>query len=309
MKSPYLTAGSGLGIALALWAVPAQRASACSCAALAIGRATPADGSTHVPIDVAPLIEGYFDPTTVTWEKADGTPVEFELSHGLGHQGCQGSVGELVAKAPLEPNTTYVIRANGLDTVGYDTVFVTGDATVPKVALRAPEIMASFIEGNLIGSSCFGELRGCAHIDAEGDFELVLRDERDEVLVRTLMKGKTDTEIETLYEKPPTCVEVRQRDAAGRHSAVSRLCRDELVVRAARATDFTDYELNCKHGVIGVPDGHPDDSTPADGGLEDRGDTADDGSCSAAGELRGSTSWSLGLALLWLARRRRGRAA
>jgi hypothetical protein len=247
----------GFGIA-GLAALAPARAHACSCAPEPILSSRPVDGATAVPIDIAPLIVGPFDPDTVTFEREDGTPVAFELRVGKAEDLCSGSNGELVPSAALEPDTVYVIRAERFDEeMLASTVRIrTGQELVPELPLQAPRVEASFIRGNPILDSCGGEVRGCLALAGAEHFELTVKQAEQE-LVRTFVSGSAAQIYSLLVE--PDCIEVRARDLAGRRSAATILCGDELHVRDGRRSDFTDEGLRCQDGVIGDPE-------PADAG-------------------------------------------
>jgi hypothetical protein len=215
---------------------------------------------------------------------------------------------------------------------------------VPEIALPAPEVAVSFVRGNLILDSCTSEVRGC--LTVTGAEQAELRATRgDSEQIWSFVRGTVG--LDALGDGKPDCIEVRARDAAGRRSAATTLCGDELAIRDTVETDYADYELRCSDGVIGNgdvdpvdgPDGGGGDDTPRDGGAErrdsavppdtdrqhdgstderDGGDARrepsrtevdmSDGGCTAAGATSGpSSSSALLLALLALRRRARHR--
>jgi uncharacterized protein (TIGR03382 family) len=259
---------------LVLWVSSSpSRAHACSCVAEAIGRSEPADGAVDVPIDIAPVVHGWLDPTTIVFEREDGTPVEFALRTGPGLNPCEGVTGELVPESPLAANSRYVIRASPpVEDEGSSEVwFTTGEATVPEIPLAAPEVAVSFVRGNLIVAGCVSDVRGCLTVTGADHAELrATRGDGEQIW--TFVRGTVV--LNSLLDGAPDCIEVRARDAAGRRSAASTLCADDFAIRDTVESDYDEGELRCSDGVVGDRDVEP--TGTFDGGAGD--DTSRDAS-------------------------------
>lgn len=288
-------------LALAMLGALPSRSRACTCVPDAILASEPADGARDVPIDVAPIIEGPFEPDSVTLAEEDGAAVVFELNTSPGTTSCTGGNAELRLAADLEPDTTYVLRAENADGDTTTVRFSTGSKRVPERELDAPEVRATFIEGNLIRDSCSLEIFGCVAAPGTPQVE-VIGTRGDDVLFRAFTG--VDLYIDHL-EHAPDCIEVRERDAAGRRSEPTTLCGDDLPFRPARASDFPDTALDCHGGMIGPGDGADAGTQEADAG-DSTPDRESNGGC-AVSTTDGSTA-STALLLLCaslLARRKR----
>ncbi len=238
-------------------------ARACSCGSSAIYLATPSDGTTDVPIDIAPVIHGQFQDGAITVTREGGDSVAFELrtEAGLGH--CGGRIGELTFKAALEPNTRYVLRADGSESLDFartEIAFTTGSDRVPDAALSTPALRATFLQGNPTGDSCASEVQGCIGIDDDGT-QIELTFVRNEGAQRVALL-EVDTQITVDFV--PDCVEARTRDAAGRRSAPTVLCGKELHAREATEADYQGGELACDDGAIRQTGAPSEAGAPAD---------------------------------------------
>jgi hypothetical protein len=313
----FVLAGAGIAAVSA----PA-RVHACSCEARAIARSEPDDGAIGVPVDIAPILGGWFDPQTVTFEHEDGSPVAFDLRTGVGLDLCDRLTGELVPATALAANSRYLIRASTPEPEeggSTEISFTTGEEQVVQSPLPAPSVAVSFVRGNLIMDSCTSDVRGCLTVTGADHAELRLtRDGREQNW--TFVRGTV--ELNTLAEAPE-CIEVRARDAAGRRSAVTTLCGDDVSIRDTRESDYEGYELRCENGLIGdgdeepmeSPDAGPDGDTPDGGTRSDARDGSrseidmSEGGCSASrssGSRTGSHALLLALLLgLRLQRRHR----
>src|SRR5688572_23355360 len=111
-----------------------RTAAACSWLGNPIKSSLPANGSEGVPIDVAPIIRGYWEAETLIWETEAGAAVPFDLVSGASASFTEGQTAELVPRELLLPNTTYVIRASFQHAAPANlasqerVVFTTGDA-------------------------------------------------------------------------------------------------------------------------------------------------------------------------------------
>jgi hypothetical protein len=257
------------------------RVHACSCIGFGIIRSTPLHDATDVPIDVAPVISGSFDPDELSFERADGTPVDFEVRAGHGgNEPCVVVSAELVPAQVLDIETQYVIRTQSVAFEAYPphaVRFTTGSDRVPEVALEAPAVAAAFAN---YGGSC-GTITGCIRIDGAEQTEVVLHAEGAEPVL--LFANGAEQQLRGFFELP-ACIEVRARDAAGRRSEATMLCSDGIATRDAMGS-FGAGAL-CPESV-----GH-DEMT------DTTGPGATTGGCAATASS-GGTSWhSLLLALL-----------
>jgi hypothetical protein len=238
------------------------RVSACQCAQLAaIQLSEPRANSTGVPLDIAPIIEGMFDPATVAFERADGTPVPFELRTLRSLNFCADQA-ELLPTNPLQPNTSYVIRAEHRHAADAPTEvrIETGTSRLPAEALSEPEVTASLVilAGEWIGCGLEvpNDTAGC--ISVEGARAEVIIPLANGTSIRSFVTGATY--LNPFGSPLQGCLEVRARDAAGRRSEPKRVCADQLSIRHQRAGSG----LECVDGVfIGSFDEGSIDTTPA----------------------------------------------
>jgi len=245
---------------VAILMAPPSPVHACTCAPNAIWESTPGDGDTDVPIDIAPVIQGYFEGKTVSLASEAGINVVFELTVGGATGACTGRNGELKLEAPLEPNMRYLLRAvseipNG-ETA--EISFTTGSTRVPEVELAAPALRATFLKGSKLYDGCSSEVQGCIGVDDE-DTQIELAFRMSSGVTGIRLVGE-DTQV--TFDSVPECVEARTRDAAGRRSAATILCGKELNPREATDEDFRDFALACDDGVI-----HPSEP-PKDAGAQ-----------------------------------------
>jgi MYXO-CTERM domain-containing protein len=318
------------------------RAHACTCAGT-LDILGLSDGAVDVPIDIAPLLRGAFDASQVRLQSQAGVAVPIAVrGGGAGTAACSGQIAELTPQEPLAPNTAYVISVaeSGGGRSGTRAFhFTTGAAKVPEQPLAPPPLTVTLLHGNPIRDSCLGmHPHGCLHVGApppQQTVEVTFLDASDNVLGWTLAAGDV---MERAHDA--TCVEARTRDAAGRRSAPTRRCGEELAKREARTGDFVDYRLQCREGRViesagasgdassgdvneggvGAGDGAAVDTGAGGATSDGRGatntsgdlaaDTNDDG-CRAVGtggESRDGAWWLITLGLLWQRRRQARRS-
>jgi uncharacterized protein (TIGR03382 family) len=235
-------------VAGAQLALPPPQAWACSCNTSGIAEASIEEGAQEVPVDVAPFIVGNFDDASITWLSEAGGAVAFTLGLHRTPGACPARLGELVPDAPLEPDTSYVIRAqSAVDPAlpGDEVRFRTGRAAVPLAELRRPDVTATFVVGEGDQGDCWGPVKGCLFIEQDGVFEVIELGLRGEQMSRSFVRGGVDISLGVPAVTAPHCLEVRARDAAGRTSEPATLCGDDLPVRAPRPED-----LGCAHGEV-----------------------------------------------------------
>ena len=288
---------------------------ACTCATKPISHSQPANDSTDVPMDIAPMLEGPFDPTTIGFADERGVELEFELVQGP-RVGCLGAWAELLPKQPLRANTRYTIRVGALDPVGLPAservdmlTFTTGAAPTPDEEIAPPQLTAaSVLRGAPV---CGGRpenvtcIAGLEQPDP-ADLELIAR-RGDEILLRiSSFIGEGGNYI---TEEAPDCIELRRRAPNGRRSEPVRICGEELLVRDYREGDLDENDwVTCEEGVLREPDesGHRPDAGPPEG--DAHSSRAPGGGCHVAADVRGDLMQVVLLALsllAWCFRRRR----
>jgi hypothetical protein len=224
-----------LGLVLVSVAAAAAptRTQACSCVAGAINGSQPAAGERDVALDFAPLISGYYDPTSVVLERSDGTAVPFQLR--LANEGhlC-GRNAELLPSEPFEADTGYRLRASQGDEVSV-IEFTTGQRFVEEVALDPPVASGVLFprDPTFAQSSCGRDPQTCVRFEGSRPLEIVASVQGREVewLLTQWHSPWHDEGFVLLDTQPgviPDCVEVRIRDEAGRRSPPTVLCGDAL---------------------------------------------------------------------------------
>ena len=304
-----------LGMSLA-WA-PA-RALACTCLPKPIHRSSPKADAVDVALNQALALEGVFVPGSITLEDANGASVEFLLNEGP-WPGCQGVSADVLPKAPLKPNTRYVLRVKPRypdalsKSEAPDSIsFTTGTKSLPDDQALAPPTGTASVLRNGPPTMCGGQtVFMCLGIDDPTDVELIIR-RGDEILLRTTTLVLNDGLYAT--DQVPDCVELRRRSGTGRRSEPLEICGDALGIRAHRDSDSVQQVVQCRGGVIGreveespkvAPDaGRPIVSEPAPS-TPDAGATSEDEPASerharacSAGAMGAGSSYSI--AWLWM---------
>lgn len=285
------------------------RARACSCSLTGLGWSSPAQGANDVPIDVVPILRGNF--AEVEFESADGAVVAFTRTDAADSATTCVFTAELVPEHPLQATTAYVIRLQQRWWPGEVTElhFTTGKAASVKRELPAPELELSLIRTARPANTCQHIARGCVRTTAQEQVELAFF-KGDELLARRIM---ADGEATPELGRVPDCIEARIRDVAGRRSAPTRLCGEQLAFRLV-SPDPAEFYAPCENGVIALPEGAEQD--PQDAGEPDAaaqsdppGDAPADSAygCSASAVGGGALTdaiWFAGLALPLIVRRR-----
>lgn len=243
-----------------LLALTPRSALACSWAGGAILSSLPHPGDLDVPIDVAPIIRGYWDQSSVKWEAEDGTPVEFNLTRHVGASATGGEVAELVPVTPLQPNTRYVVSAwpmggGNLDPDLSRLEFKTGSASADSDSLRAPTleptILTDFVSGCISAAAI-----GCMSLGSRS-LLLEVDDTKGNLLLRDVVTGEVTVHI----PKNPGCIRAWTRSASGKLSDVTELCGSALSKRPIRNGDL-DF-LTCSLGTSPVEEADPRDGGPS----------------------------------------------
>jgi hypothetical protein len=234
--------------------VSAAPARACTCAAAAIFESDPVAGATGVPLDVVPIIHGWFRPESVeiVSEAGDSVPVEVTSPvPGLG--GCAGQSTEVRPLAPLAANTSYVVRARSLyepDSAPPSAVeFRTGDTPLEDRELSPPTAVITVLNSELFGDMCGGTNRACIHVQGADEAEILLRTAGESVGRAYLQGSRLSTA--TFLPQIPDCIEVRARRKDGTRSEPTVLCQGDFVQREAQRSDYYDLDLRCESGLIG----------------------------------------------------------
>jgi hypothetical protein len=222
-----------------------RSAHACSFFGKAILSSLPETGAVDVPTDIAPIIRGYWDPTSLEWESEAGTPVEFDLRSSPGIRAPEGRVAEFVPRAPLQPNTRYVIRAfmmgdGNLEPNIERLEFTTGEDVASDDPLVQPSIAPTILTGYESGCISAAAI-GCI---AVGDTALLLEidDPSGKLLARDVVTGDVTAHI----TKNPGCVRAFRRSASGKLSEATEICGQALSTRPIRRDDL-DF-LTCTFG-------------------------------------------------------------
>lgn len=257
---------------LAAATMPA-RAKACSCSPEPIYHALPKDGAGGVPLDVAPLLEGPFEQTGITFTDEHGAEQKFKLNVGP-RVSCLGGFAELIPEQPLAANTRYTIRviASYPDSLYPEqrtgTVsFTTGSEEVADKMLRPPQLTTASV---LLGASdCIGEGRALTCIGGlernnPKDHELIAR-RGDKILLRTTQFIQNDASY--ALREQPDCIELRRRAPDGRRSEPTTLCGSALLTRELQESDKSSSGwVECKDGILGDASAYEDD---ADAGVSE----------------------------------------
>ena len=238
--------------------VPAQ-VWACSCNPEPLYSTIPKTGAAGVPLDIAPVLEGPFDASSLSFADESGKAVEFTLA--LGPQvGCMGGWAEVLPKQRLAPNTRYTLKVSALypESLSRDhrvasLSFTTGDSELPDEPLARPTLSAASVMrgapdcgGVPVVMACLGRVKPAepSHV------ELLMRRGSD-ILLRTTHFIQSDVAFG--LKEVPDCIELRRRAIDGRRSEPATICGDALPV-----SDFTPADKNsngwvtCKDGLIGA---------------------------------------------------------
>lgn len=244
-----------VGLCLGLLGLLSAPSSALACTALArtFVSSLPVSGSQGVPLDVAPVVRGHWEPDSLVWEAEDGARVPFDLISGPQQQ-FVGRIAELVPREPLRPNARYFIRAR-LFGMQESIVFTTGDAMAEAVTDFPPQVAVSVLDG--IRSSCVsGDSMICASVGQTASLLEVLATDGT-LLLRDVIEGDVFT-----YVTAPGCVRLSARSASGKLSAPRVLCDDQLPTRPVRDETLGFHE--CRDGEFRLRDGGgPDDTSDA----------------------------------------------
>jgi hypothetical protein len=289
----------------AIWAVlgvllafPPRTAHACSWPGKAILSSLPHPGDVDVATDVAPIIRGYWEKSSVKWEAEDGTPVEFDLTSHVGVSMMEGEVAELVPRAPLQPNTRYVIRAwpmggGNLDPDLERLEFKTGSEPASTEGLMPPSleltVLTDFVSGCISAAAI-----GCMNA---GDSSILVEidDPNGNLLMRDVVTGDVTAHI----PKAAGCGRAWTRSASGQLSEVTELCGSARSARKFRMGDLDGFGCALDRS----PDAQPGAS---DAGIVEDHDDSGFG-CSAARPAGGSGGFSALLVFAALSVVRRGR--
>jgi hypothetical protein len=219
---------------------------ACTWLAKTFTSSLPANGAQGVPIDVAPVIRGSWEPESVVWEAEDGTRVPFDLVSGPSQQ-FVGRIAELVPRETLRPMARYFIRANVLlGSMPESIEFTTGDASADEVPKQPPQVAVSVLNG--IDSSCVsGDSVVCASVGQTTALLEVLGVDGT-LLLRDVIDGNVFT-----YVTAPGCVRISARSASGELSAPRELCDAALATRPVRDELLGFHE--CRDGEFRPRDG------------------------------------------------------
>jgi hypothetical protein len=240
-------------------------ARACSCIPSAIWNSDPPDGTSDFPLNQALVVQGRLKAESVRLEDVNGAAVEFDLDQGP-TPACPGTWAELVPKKPLAPMTQYRIRVESSAPLAIDPdrtslTFTTGTRLLPEQNLRTPTGRASVVEGLPQSGVACGPttVQACVGLDDYTNVEMVAR-RGDEIIMRWLFSDDT-TDANFGFGVVPDCLEFRRRAATGQRSAPLTICGDALGTRSARADETSSQFVQCRAGVIGVPE--PDASDAA----------------------------------------------
>lgn len=237
-----------LGAAMLSVATP-RVARACSCATFAF-EVDVRDGEGEVALDFVPLIDGRY--AALEFSTGKGKPVEFELREFTGGV-CGGHSAELRPKGLLLPETEYVLRARAEDGESKEIHFTTGRARVDASEMPPPEAAAIAFE-NDTRDSCDSRRYPCLQLPAPDEgagprwFEVTFTRAGREVARYLTAPAAPSGRVSFMFtgDRDADCVELRERDAAGRRSEPTVLCGERFPVRpgwitaceAAGADDF-----------------------------------------------------------------------
>lgn len=248
-----------LATAVCTVAVVPEQVLACECSPAPLYSTIPKSGSVDVPLDIAPVLEGPFDPSSLSFNDEAGAAVEFTLA--LGPQvGCLGGWAEVLPKQRLAPHMRYTIKVNALyaDSVSSDQhvaslSFTTGESELPDEPLDRPHLSAASVMrgapdcgGVPTIMACLGRVKPAE----PSRVELLMR-RGDEILMRTTHFIQSDSAFG--LKNVPDCIELRRRAVDGRRSEPATICGDALPV-----SDFTPRDENangwvtCRDGLIGA---------------------------------------------------------
>lgn len=254
---------------------------ACECSPAAVYHAQPGDGADNVPRDIAPVLEGAFDPATISLEDEDGVKLAFALNVGP-RFGCLGGWAELLPSQPLAANARFTIRvaASQPDALAADKrvasiTFTTGSDELADVPLLPPPLTAASVlrgapdcGGVPVVMACIGGLEQ----QTPADVELIAR-RGNEILLRITSLIQNDGNYG--MAAPPDCIELRRRARDGRRSEPTKICGDALLTRDYLASEATPGSwVACKDGILGDRDAYEDDFSDAGISIESRPDAS-----------------------------------
>lgn len=260
------------------------RAHACSCLASPIYKhsADPRDGATNVPVNFAPVIEGSFEPGSITVEDELGQRVDVTIHEGHAAGGCPGTWAEIIPQQPWSVHTAYIIRVkprSPAQSTADDSQlrFVTGSDSLPESELAVPEARLSTLTDLPDLGSC-GPIKAKTCLNVEGqteerrDVEVIAR-RGDELLLRTLLPIN---DADYGFAELPDCLELRRRSPTGARSKPLMLCGDELHVKKYEQRGNKPDWPRCEDGTF-TPEAGPED------GDRPSGEPLDTSSSGAAG--------------------------
>lgn len=260
-----------------------ERAAACSCTPDPFVETDPVEGERDVPLNQAISLDGVFRQDSVQLEDEAGNPVEFALNAGR-WPGCEGTSAELIPRAPLAPNTRYVVRVEPLypNALGPSEsnllTFTTGTKLLPETTPEPPRAIASVVfDGPPALCGPGHRVYACLGIEDAKDVELIIR-RGDEILLRTTTLVQDDGMY--AIEGVPDCVELRRRSPTGKRSTPHAICGDALKAQKWGSGESQLSFPQCKSGVIGSS------KPPAAGSRSEAGSRAEAGSRSEAAGSR-----------------------
>lgn len=239
MRFRLFAAALALEAAITCWAPSVTRA--CTCSPAPIYDSLPMDGETDVPLNRALTIGGAFEPDSIVLEDARGLPVPFTLHVGP-QPGCAGTQAELVPQEPLQPNSSYTLRVQGMyPHSAHESpsalTFTTGSALLPDEEPSVPSgearVLFDVDPRQFMCGAGNEDVHACVRLDDWKDVE-VLALRGDEVILRWVMGSESGS---FALSQQPDCIELRRRTATGRRSAPKRLCGDALDARAFQPDD------------------------------------------------------------------------
>lgn len=276
-----------LAMCFAVASMEPPTAHACTCPGTAYFGSDPKDGATDVPRNKAILVQGLFTADSVVLEDSAGKPVEFTSNAGE-TPGCSGTWIEIIPKQPLQPNTTYKIKAERNPAISGDIfpkmpTFTTGSEMLDDAEPEAPAGKASIVLNVPAQGSCdAGKATTCVGLTPSKNVEVIAR-RGDRMLMHWMIRSAEDWTF--VFAETPDCMEFRSHSETGKRSAPLKICGDKLATREFRKSDVEPEweELWCEDGVVGDPDAK--DAPPT---------SRSNSGCSAAPEARSlSARWSL----------------
>jgi hypothetical protein len=220
-------------VMMSVWLACAE-ADACTRAHLVLRVGlTGADGLA--PTDVAPWLSGYLPHgATYVLRPNGGTPVPLAVrEHPEGGSGV--SVVELVPAAPLDPHTDYEISLTPPDEgsegvlMGGPWLFRTGAGPLDGSAPPAPELPRITLADAFPRWSC-GNGYVCVESPGERTLEATVVHPADGTVESVhFLTGRLNgwRRVDRSFESA-FCLELRERDLAGRRSPPVTICSDEM---------------------------------------------------------------------------------